>query len=111
MLMLERDTANHAFALPVHHVVVAVIKQMRPQSPQHGGLGRKRSNRATELKRFLVVRFNLAVGLAVVETDMEVAVVRRQVVVERRAGVRRREKALTLREHGSLESVPVNVFL
>ena len=70
----------------------------------------QRPEAAAQLPGLLVVDFRLAVVLAVVDAEVEVAVVPGEVVVEGRADVRRGEEALALGEHRALEAVAVDAF-
>ena len=113
VVVLERDVAHQTLALVVARVMIVVVDEMRSKPTQHGHAPRQRPDRAAEFNRLLVVDFDPLVVLAVIDADVEIAVVRREVVVEGHArisgrhGCRQRD---TLREHGPLEPVAVDAL-
>ena len=87
---------------------------MRTKTPQYRQVGGERSDRAAEFERLLVVDFGFLVVLAVEDAHVQVAVVGREVVVERGARIRRRHdrrKRDALGEHRALETIAVNPLL
>ena len=87
---------------------------MRANAPQHRRLGRERPDRPAKLEGLVVVELDPLVVLPVVDADVEVAVVRRQVVVEREARIRRRhrrEQRQALGERRALETIAVDPFI
>src|SRR5262249_51687243 len=108
---LERRIDDRALAFAALDVVIAVEEHADAQSACDKRSARQRAQRRAELKCFLIVRLNLRVALAVVETEVKVAKVVRQVRVERHARVRGREEAFAFGEHGALEAIAVDALL
>src|SRR5262249_53982361 len=111
ILVLEAAHGNEAIAIAILDVGVLVVEDRQAQAAQVRGTGREWTYRRADLNRLLVVHFRLRVALAVVVPDVDLAVVIREVRVERHARVGRAQEALALGKDRALEPVAVNALL
>ena len=109
-LLLERHLPNGALALGVLYEVVAEVETRHAQAAKHRRHRRERADRAAQFDGLLIVHFGFGVTLTVVHADVEVAVVRGEVVVERGARVRRVVEAFALGERRALEAIAVDAL-
>jgi len=72
--VLERQRAEEAIARAVLDVVIGVIECGQAQA-LHVGVFGQRAQRQAGLDRLLIVGLRLAVGITIVEADMDVSVV------------------------------------
>src|SRR5262249_33482340 len=113
--VFERAAGDEAVTrrIAMEVVVAAVEERHAETSRRHAAARRHRPDGAADLVRLRRSHFSLRVTLAVVDADVNLAVVARQARVERGARVRRRHDAvnlLALLEDRALEAIPVDAF-
>ena len=112
--LLEGHVAHHALALGILDVVIVVVNEMASKTPKHRAPGRERPDRAAEFQPLLVVDFDFLVILAVVHADVDIAVIRWDVVMERGTRIRgrhRRRQRDAFGKYRPLKSVAVDALL
>ncbi len=109
--VLEAGLEKRALLLAVPDVVICIVEPGDAQTARKRAGRRERADCPANLERRLVVRLGRVIALAVVDADVNVAVVAREVAVERGAQVRRGQEAFAFGEHRALEPVPVDTLV
>jgi len=108
--VLVGERADGADALALGDVVIGIVETGDPQSAEDRRPFGERAQAAADHDRLLVVHLGAVVVLAVVDTDVDVAVVRTELVAVRHARIGGREEPDALGEQRALEAIAVDAL-